>query len=179
MSNLLFRYNSFINKNIKSKKLTINALYIQCKSFSKSEFNIVGTLLTEKDLKVGLYAELQHTFTQENVNKFANICGDNNPLHIDPNYAKNTMFEGTIVHGILVSSLFSTLFGRSISGSIYVSQNLNFKKPVHVGVPIIARMEINTIEDKRKGRLMTCITTCHLIDGSLAVNGEAKVLLPF
>jgi acyl dehydratase len=88
------------------------------------------------------------------------------------------MFKGTIVHGIFVSSLFSTIFGRSIPGSIYVSQNVNFKKPVHVGVEVTVRIEVISIEDKRKGKLMTCSTRCFLSsDGSLAIDGDAKVLL--
>lgn len=141
-------------------------------------FQVSGTLLTESPVRVGLSAEVTHAFSQEHVNQFAGLCGDNNPLHSDPEFAKTTMFKGTIVHGIFVSSLFSTLFGRSISGSVYVSQNLSFKKPVHVGVPITARMEIINIEDRRLGRLMTCSTTCALPDGTIAVLGEAKVLLP-
>jgi 3-hydroxybutyryl-CoA dehydratase len=138
-----------------------------------------GTLLTEPAVKVGLYAEVEHTFSQDAVNVFAGLCGDNNPLHCDPAFAKNTMFGGTIVHGIFVSSLFSTLFGRSVAGSIYVSQNLAFKRPVHVGVPVTAKMVIEAIEDKRKGQLLICSTTCSLADGTVAVAGEARVLLPF
>lgn len=147
-------------------------------SSETGSFNVTGTLLTESPIRVGLNAEVVHTFSQEHVNQFAGLCGDNNPLHSDPEFAKTTMFGGTIVHGIFVSSLFSTLFGRSISGSVYVSQNLSFKRPVHVGAPVTARMEIVNIEDRRLGRLMTCSTTIHLQDGTLAVAGEAKVLLP-
>ena len=144
-----------------------------------SKFNVTGTLLTVRDPKVGLFAEVVHTFSQADVNTFAGLCGDNNPLHNDPEFAKHTMFGGTIVHGIFVSSLFSTIFGRSIAGSIYVSQNLSFKRPVHVGVPVTARMEIVSVEDKKKGLLMTCSTNCMLQDGSVAVVGEAKVLVPY
>ena len=91
------------------------------------------------------------------------------------------------MHGIFVSSLFSTLFGRSFSGSIYVGQTLSFKKPVYVGSEVTARMEIAKIEEKRKGRLLTCKTTVvNLHDknnpnhkqGS-AIEGEAQVLVPY
>lgn len=152
---------------------------IRHRNFSESgSFNVTGTLLTESPIRVGLNAEVTHAFSQEHVNQFSGLCGDNNPLHCDPEFAKTTMFKGTIVHGIFVSSLFSTLFGRSITGSVYVSQNLSFKRPVYVGVPVTARMEIINIEERRLGRLMTCNTTVTLPDGTLAVAGEARVLLP-
>jgi 3-hydroxybutyryl-CoA dehydratase len=144
---------------------------------SDRSFEIVGNL--SQGLKIGSYCQLIHSFSQADVNTFASLCGDNNPLHIDPSFAANTMFKGTIVHGIFVSSLFSTLFGRCITGSIYVSQNLQFKRPVHVGVQVKARMEVLAIEEKRKGRLLTCSTTCYLADSNeVAVQGEAKVLVP-
>lgn len=86
---------------------------------------------------------------------------------------------GAIVHGMLASSLFGTLFGRTIAGAIYVSQNLNFKRPIPVGAEVIARMEIINMENRRKGTLVTCATTCRLAEGEglIAIEGEAKVLL--
>ena len=132
---------------------------------------------------MGNYAEVKHSFDQATVTAFAGICGDNNPLHIDPKFAATTMFKGPIVHGILVSSLFSTLFGRAIHGSVYVSQSLTFRKPVHVGSTVIARMQILEMEERRSGLMIKCSTTCTLADGganngAVAVDGEAKVLIP-
>lgn len=145
---------------------------------SSGRFVISGTLTAAKSAGVGQYAEVEHVFTQEAVNRFSEICGDNNPLHVDPAFAQSSMFGGTIVHGILVSSLFSTLFGRAIHGSIYVSQSLHFKRPVFVGASVRAKMEIVSVDHRAKGSLLTCTTTCCLLDGTLAVVGEAKVLLP-
>ena len=149
-------------------------------SLKKCErFLITGSLSVDGKLNdsIGAFAQLTHVFTQDEVNEFASLNGDNNPLHIDPVFAKTTMFGGTIVHGIFVSSLFSTLFGRSIPGSIYISQKLNFKKPVHVGKEVIASIEITTSELHKKGKIITCSTTCKYLDGTTAVDGEAKVLL--
>lgn len=142
-------------------------------------FNIGGDLVS-RSAEVGSFAQISHAFTQEEVTKFSGICGDNNPLHIDPKFAEGTHFKGTIVHGILVSSLFSTLFGRSISGAIYVSQSLNFKAPVHVGAAVVARVEVLSRQTKRKGELITCSSIVRLEKcGTLVVDGEAKVLIPF
>jgi 3-hydroxybutyryl-CoA dehydratase len=141
-----------------------------------SDFPISGTLATNGS-KIGSFAEIKHTFTQPVVNQFAGLCGDNNPLHSDPEFAKTTMFKGTIVHGIFVSSLFSTLFGRSMKGAVYVSQSLNFRAPVHVGKEVHARMEILEVAERRSGQLLTCTTTA-TVDGKVCVDGTATVLLP-
>lgn len=88
------------------------------------------------------------------------------------------MFGGTIVHGIFTSSLFSTIFGRGIPGAIYVDQSLAFKRPVHVGKEVTARVELLEVKPKRKGNLLVCATTC-TVDGEIVVEGKASVLLPF
>ena len=140
--------------------------------------DITGTLKMQGPV-VGAFAECTHTFQQEDVNIFAKMCGDNNPLHTDVEVASQSMFQGTIVHGILVSSLFSTLFGASMHGAVYVSQTLSFKRPVHVGTQVKARMQILQKEQKRSGHLLTCSTSVELTDGTAAIQGEAKCLLPY
>lgn len=129
---------------------------------------------------IGSYAECEHVFAQEDVNEFSKICGDNNPLHINVEIAKESMFGGTIVHGILVSSLFSTLFGRSLHGAVYVNQTLSFRRPVHVGAKIKATMKILQKGHVRSGHLLTCSTVVELLEsGKVAVEGEAQCLLPY
>ena len=108
-----------------------NRLWGTRKCCSAAQFDINETLTS--DLKIGAYAEVNHCFNQSSVKTFSDISGDNNPLHIDDEVAKASQFGGTIVHGILVSSLFSTLFGRTIPGSIYINQSMTFRKPVKVG----------------------------------------------
>ena len=94
-------------------------------------FQIKETL-TSLGPKVGASAEFEHSFSQQDVDSFAELCGDNNPIHLDADFASTTRFKYPIVHGVLVSGLISTLFGRVMSGTIYVKQTLNFKNPVHV-----------------------------------------------
>lgn len=145
---------------------------------SQSTFDIKETLTTSKT--IGSYAEIIHTFQQADVSQFASLCGDNNPLHTNPEFASKTRFGGTIVHGIFVSSLFSTLFGRVMHGSVYVNQSLQFKSPVHVGEPVHARVEVVDVVQKKIGMFITCSTRCTLPNQNnlLAVDGKATVLLP-
>lgn len=91
------------------------------------------------------------------------------------------------MHGILVSSLFSNLFGRSLPGSIYVSQTLQFRRPVHVGKRVTARVEIKEVKPHRtKGHILVCETTVRIgaeADSSdkqalMCINGEGHVLVP-
>lgn len=143
------------------------------------ESEISGNLVSNFG-SIGAYAEVQHIFDQDDVCIFGGLSGDNNPINVDPDFAANTIFEGTIVHGIFVSSLFSTLFGRMIAGSIYVSQDLKFKRPVHVGKSVTARVEIVDVQERPKGLLITCSTKCKLDEqeGNLAIDGTARVLVP-
>lgn len=140
--------------------------------------DITGTLRTNGP-KVGSTAECSHVFTQEDVNIFAQICGDNNPLHTNVEIASKSMFKGTIVHGILVSSLFSTLFGASLHGAIYVNQNMQFRAPVMVGSQVTARIHILQKDQKSSGHLLTCSTEVFLEDGTAAIVGDARCLLPY
>ncbi|CAN0313136.1 unnamed protein product, partial [Ascophyllum nodosum] len=89
-------------------------------------------------------------------------------------------YEGRIVHGLLVAGLFSTAFGRAISGALYVSQSLRFERPVLVGQRVDARVEVEQARatSTRQEVLVRCSTVASLSDGSVAVSGEAKVLLP-
>lgn len=102
---------------------------------------LVGTLTHRAGAPalVGAFAELSRLFTAEDVAAFAAVSGDHNPLHLDPAYAATTRFGRCVVHGMLHSSLFSTIFATRIPGAVYVSQNLDFKAPVFVGDTVIAR----------------------------------------
>ncbi|KAF0701381.1 Aste57867_8083 [Aphanomyces stellatus] len=130
-----------------------------------------GTLPT-----VGTTADIHHTFTPAHVEAFAELSGDSNPLHVDADFAATTTFGKPVVHGILCTSLFPTMFGATFPGSIYVSQSVRFHKPIFVDEPLHAQIEV--IQVKERMRLVVCATRCLNSDGDVAISGEAKVLLP-
>ena len=84
-------------------------------------------------MKIGDYRSYQRTITKEEVRLFGELTGDMNDVHFNEDYAKTTPFKKTIVHGMLVGSLFSKIFGLDYpgEGTIYIAQSLVFKKPVY------------------------------------------------
>jgi len=105
-------------------------------------------LTTYNDLKVGQTAFLQKTITQEDLSLFIKITGDENPLHVDNDFARQTFFSQRIAHGMLSASLFSTLVGMHLPGvgAIYKSQTLKFIRPVFLGDTLKACFEIIAID---------------------------------
>jgi len=127
------------------------------------------------ELAVGEKASLSRKITEEDINNFAQATGDLNPLHLDEDYAKGTVFQGRIAHGMLVASLFSNLLAMQLpgAGTVYLSQTLNFKKPVRIDDTITAEVEITAI-DLEKGRV-TLATRCRNQDDKVVLEGEAVV----
>lgn len=126
------------------------------------------------ELSVGQRATIRRIFTQQDVQAFADLSGDANPLHIDPEYASRTAFGRPIVHGMLTASLLSNLLGEELPGpgTIYLGQSLKFLSPVYVGEEVTVTVEVTHIrEDKPIVTLRTTADTPH----GLAVDGEAVV----
>jgi len=80
--------------------------------------------------------------TQEDLNNFVAICKDRNPIHVNDDYAKQTPFNGKIVHGMLTSSLISTVIGINLPGSVWLDQSFKFLKPVRIDDTITATAEV-------------------------------------
>jgi len=129
----------------------------------------------DKTLKVGDKATLTKAFTEAEVFQFAAISTDMNPLHLDEDFGRTTVFGKRVVHGILVASLFSGLIGMELpgKGSIYLGQNLAFKAPVAIDEEITASVEIIHIRDDKP--IVTLRTLCVNADGETVIDGEAVV----
>ena len=127
------------------------------------------------DLSVGQTFSLTHTFDADAVDRFAELCGDFSPLHVDDAYAATTEFGGRVVHGMLLASLFSTLVGMRIPGrrALYLGQELNFRRPVMVGETITATGKVASVSPALG--LVQLTTTVLKADGSIAVTGTGKV----
>jgi len=130
-----------------------------------------------KNLFIGQKYSLIRKFSREEVILFSNLCGDKNPLHLDEEYCRKTIFKKPICHGMLGSSLFSNLMGNEITGSVYLSQSLKFLKPVFIDEEIEAFVEINSfIKEKNSLKLNTYVIKRD--SQEKAIDGEAFIKLP-
>ena len=133
---------------------------------------------TIHEIKVGDTAEFTKTITEADVVLFAGITGDFNPAHVNQVWAEGTRFQGRIAHGMLSASIVSAVLGMYLPGpgTIYLSQELRFLAPVHIGDTITARVEVQElVKEKNRVRLRT---TCQNQDDTIVVDGTAIVLAP-
>lgn len=127
-------------------------------------------------LSVGLSAEIERCVSAADIETFAAVTGDTNPVHLDEAYAATTVFGGRVAHGMLVVGYLSAILGTQLPGpgAIYISQTLRFRRPVRVGDKVIARVEITALDAARARA--TLATTCRVAD-RIVVDGEAVVMV--
>jgi len=125
------------------------------------------------EISVGMSAEMSRTVTSEAIVAFAEATGDFNPVHVDEEAGKASLFGERIAHGMLSAGLISAVLGMKLpgAGALYLSQTLKFVKPVKIGDTITARAEVvEVIAAKKRVRLAT---TCRNQLGETVVEGEA------
>lgn len=130
--------------------------------------------MSRNKLKEGLSISIRRTFSHDCVKAFSKLSGDENPLHLDCEYAESTRFKKPICHGMLVGSLFSNLIGNNFPSSVYISQNFNFLAPVYVNEEVEASVHVISI----RKRIVTFETkVCKLSKSIDAISGQAIVLM--
>jgi len=129
-----------------------------------------------KELAVGQSAERLFAITDEAVHAFAAVSGDHNPLHLDDDYAKKTVFRGRAAHGMLLGAHISAVLGDTLPGpgAIYLSQTLEFEHPVRIPSELKVRVEVVELGEHRKA---TLATVCAVGDQVVA-RGWAVVIPP-
>ena len=135
-----------------------------------------GTICIE-DIEMGMTRYIQKVITDRDIEQFAEISTDHNPVHLDDEYARDTIFEGRIAHGMLTAGLVSAVIGEQLPGhgTIYMSQNLKFLAPVRPGDLVHAEVKVvDMVIDKRRVKL-DC--RCE-VNGKNVLVGEAIVLAP-
>ena len=135
-----------------------------------------GTICIE-DIEIGMSRELAKVVTDRDIELFAEVSTDHNPVHLDDDYAQDTIFEGRIAHGMLTAGLISAVIGEQLPGhgAVYLGQNLKFLAPVRPGDRVRA---VVTVTDMDIGRRRVKMDTYCEIDGKKVLAGEATVLAP-
>jgi 3-hydroxybutyryl-CoA dehydratase len=139
--------------------------------------NMPRGTITIEEIEMGMVRSLRKVVTDEDIEMFAQVSTDRNPVHLDDDYANDTIFEGRIAHGMLTAGLISAVIGEQLPGhgTVYMGQTLKFLAPVRPGDTVEAEVEVIDIDySKRRVQLAT---RC-LVDGKKVLVGEATVLAP-
>lgn len=130
-----------------------------------------------EDLRLGQKASFGKTITESDIVLFAAVTGDTNPMHLNAEYAKGTIFGERIAHGMLAAGLITKVLGTQLPGpgTIYLSQSLKFRAPVRIGETVTATVEVVALHPER--HRATLRTLC-LVAGEPVLEGEAYVSVP-
>ena len=129
-----------------------------------------------EDLTIGMESSYQKTITETDIDAFAALTGDTNPVHLDSEYAAITPFKARIAHGMLSASLISTVLGTQLPGPgcIYLEQQIKFKAPVFIGDTLVATVTVEDI-NQRRGRV-SLKTQC-FVNTKLVADGTASMMV--
>jgi 3-hydroxybutyryl-CoA dehydratase len=135
-----------------------------------------GTICIE-DIEIGMSRYLRKVVTDRDIALFAEVSTDHNPVHLDEEYARDTIFEGRIAHGMLTAGLISAVIGEQLPGhgTVYLGQSLKFLAPVRPGDMVHAEVRVAAVDHAR--RRVTLETHCAVGD-RVVLKGEALVLAP-
>ncbi|AFN77089.1 MaoC family dehydratase [Stutzerimonas nitrititolerans] len=128
-------------------------------------------------LEVGQKASFEKTIGERDIQLFAAMSGDRNPVHLDAEFARGTLFKERIAHGMLSGALISAAVACTLPGpgTIYLGQTMRFARPVKIGDTITVHVEILEKLPKNRVRVGTNVSNQN---GELVVEGEAEVLAP-
>ena len=129
-------------------------------------------------LTIGDSDSLVHTATEGDIRLFAASSGDNNPVHLDHDYAEHSRFGGVIAHGMYSGVLISRMLGTQFPGpgTIYLSQTLNFRAPVRPGDTLTVNVEVIALHEHKPVATLACTVTNQ--NDELVTDGESVVLVP-
>lgn len=135
-----------------------------------------GTICIE-DIEIGMSRHLQKVVTERDIELFAEISTDRNPVHLDESYALDTIFEGRVAHGMLTAGLISAVIGEQLPGhgSVYLGQTLRFLAPVRPGDTVRAEVTVSAIDHARR---RVTLETVARVGETEVLKGEALVLAP-
>ncbi|MCB5160331.1 MaoC family dehydratase [Marinomonas algarum] len=132
---------------------------------------------TLEQLTIDQQIEYRKTVTQTDVQAFAEITGDTNPVHLDAEFAATTSFGQPIAHGMLTAGFISAAIGTQLPGPgcIYLEQTLKFRAPVFIGQEVVTTITVADMNIRRRRATLKTVCEC---DGKVVVTGEATIMIP-
>jgi 3-hydroxybutyryl-CoA dehydratase len=139
--------------------------------------NMPRGTITIEEIEIGMRRSVSKTVTDRDIELFAEVSTDRNPVHLDEEYAQETIFSGRIAHGILTASLISAVIGEQLPGhgSVYLGQTLKFLAPVRPGDRVEASVEVTAVDLARRRVTLDCVA---MVGDTVVLKGEALVLAP-
>ena len=130
-----------------------------------------------EDLSAGMAASYAKTITEADIVIFAGISGDNNPLHLNEEFARESMFKGRIAHGMLTAVFISTVLGTKLPGPgcIYLNQEVKFLAPVRPGDTVLTEVTITDVNLEKSRAVAKSVCT---VAGKPVVEGASTLLVP-
>lgn len=130
-----------------------------------------------EDLEVGMSTEISKAFSQRDLAMYAELSTDDNPLHMNEEFAARTRTGGSVLHGMITASLISAIIGTRLPGPgcLWMSQEMRFLAPVRVGETVRAAARVTDVDrEKQRVRLATVCT----VAGHVVLDGHALVWVP-
>jgi 3-hydroxybutyryl-CoA dehydratase len=136
----------------------------------------VGTICIE-DMEIGMARSVSKSISDDDIRDFARLSLDHNPVHLDDDYAQQTIFGGRIAHGMLTAALISAVIGEQLPGhgTVYLGQSLKFMAPVRPGDRVEATVSVLAIDHAKRRVTLDCRCT---VGDTVVLKGEALVLAP-
>ena len=130
-----------------------------------------------ESIEKGMTAQYSQTITDADIKAFAGLSGDHNPVHVDEVYASESRFKRRIAHGLMSAGFFSALFGTKLPGPgcVYVSQTLNFKRPVYINDTVTATVTVTDINPTDRRVFFETVCT---VSRKIVISGSAEIYVP-
>lgn len=139
--------------------------------------DVILTSIPIEDIKVGMRVSYSQTITDADIKAYAGLSGDHNPVHVNEEYASESRYGRRLAHGLMSVGFFSALFGMRLPGPgcVYVSQNIQFKRPVYINDTVTATAEVTDVCIKRKRVFFS--TNCY-VRNKIVISGDAEIYIP-
>ena len=139
--------------------------------------DVILTSIPIEKIQIGMRVSYSQTITDADIKAYAGLSGDHNPVHVNQEYAEESRYGRRLAHGLMSVGFFSALFGMRLPGPgcVYVSQNIQFKRPVYIDDTVTAIAEVTDVCLKKK---RVFFSTNFYVKNKIVISGDAEIYIP-